>query len=196
MITKKTKKSNQKIKVNFPTSTRQSDIWNIMEKNKKITSNMRNWKKRYQETAAGRTSKIQDLMMTRNTQSAKLKGNLTENHHLYNPESLTMTFAPAQNIAETLLTLGHALEDIKYQHIDISSSYPKHLKELVKRFATKPSKEPMKVQTHKQTKASGICHQCSKHGTCKFGSRCRYKHVSRPRLNKGICHQFVKKWFI
>ena len=103
-----------------------------------------------------------------------------------------MTFAPAQNIAETLLTLGHALEDIKYQHIDISSSYPKHLKELVKRFAIKPSKEPMKVQTHKQTKASGICHQCSKHGTCKFGSRCRYKHVSRPRLNKGICHQFVK----
>ena len=26
----------------------------------------------------------------------------------------------------------------------------------------------MEVQTHKQTKASGICHQFSKHGTCKF----------------------------
>ena len=50
----------------------------------------------------------------------------------------------------------------------------------------------MKVQTHRQTKASGICHQFSKHGTCKFGNRCRYKHVSRPRpRNKGICHQFV-----
>ena len=135
----------------------------------------------------------QDLMMTRNNQSAKLKGNLTWKSSSVRPRSSNSDLRIGTEYCRDFINTGSCSKRYcKYQHIDISSSYPKHSKELVKSLAIKPSNEPMKVQTHRQTKASGICHHFSKHGTCTFGNRCRYKHVSRHRpRNQGICHQFV-----
>ena len=124
----------------------------------------------------------QDLMITRNNQSAKLKGNLTWKSSSVQPRSSNNDLRTATEYCRDFINTGSCSKRYcKYQHIDISSSYPKHSKELVKSLAIKPSNEPMNVQTHRQTKASGICHQFSKHGTYKFGNRCRYKHVSRPR---------------
>ena len=89
------------------------------------------------------------LMMTRNTQSAKLKGNLTWKSSSVQPRS-------SNNDLRTGTEYSCSRRYCKYQHVDISSSYPKHSKKLVKSFAIKPSKEPMKVQTHKQTKIGGF----------------------------------------
>ena len=101
----------------------------------------------------------QDLMMTRNNQSAKLKGNLTWKSSSVQPRSSNNDLRTGTEYCRDFInTRSCSKRYCKYQHIDISSSYPKHSKEL----AIKPSNEPMKVQTHRQTKASGICHQFSK----------------------------------
>ena len=81
----------------------------------------------------------QDLLMTRNNQSAKLKGNLTRKSSSVQPRSSNNELRTGTEYCRNFINTGACSKRYcKYQYIDISSSYPKHSNELVESLVTNP----------------------------------------------------------